>query len=61
MVLSELDGVCKLKEEQRAALKASLGGKDVFALLLTRGRLIGRPINRANFLGILTEFASSDA
>lgn len=30
--LSELDAIFALKEEQRAALKASLGGKGVFAL-----------------------------
>ncbi len=34
-VLSELDNISSLKEEQRTAPKAFLGGKDVFALLLT--------------------------
>lgn len=34
-VLSEVDGVFTLKEEQRATLKAFLGGKDIFALLHT--------------------------
>lgn len=31
-VLSEVDGIFTLEEKQRTRLKASLGGKDVFAL-----------------------------
>ena len=34
-VLSELESIPSLKEEQKTALEAFLGGKDVFALLLT--------------------------
>lgn len=34
-VLSKLDTIFKLKEEQRMTLKAFLGIKDVFTLLLT--------------------------
>lgn len=34
-VLSGVDGIFTLREEQRTALFASLGGKDVSALLLT--------------------------
>lgn len=34
-VLSELDNIYLLKEEQRTALKACHYGKDVFALLRT--------------------------
>ena len=34
-VLSELESIHSLKEEQKTALEAFLGGKDVFALLPT--------------------------
>ena len=34
-VLAELESIPSLKDEQKAALEAFLGGKDVFALLST--------------------------
>ncbi len=38
-VLSDLESISSLKKEQRASLKASLDGKDVFTLLLTLVRV----------------------
>lgn len=35
VVLPEVEGVLALKEQRGAALKTSLGGKDVFSLLVT--------------------------
>lgn len=46
-VLSEVEGMLALKDEQRMALKVFLGGKDVLTLLLTGcGKSIAPPTNR---------------
>lgn len=38
-VLSELDAIFRLKEDQRAARKACLDGKDVFSLASERDEI----------------------
>ena len=48
-IISELESISSLKEEQRTALKAFLNGKDVFVLLLRHivmdgDRQMGHPI-----------------